>query len=93
MTRTARITEEDKCPRKWCQEAGEHEVHRHYLTSFMTADGRAIGVNVVQSGERPRAVELTMLSRQDPGETVVFQAADAELISKGMRAAVRIARR
>lgn len=93
MIRRARITKKDKCPRKWCQEVGEHEVHRHYLPSFTTADGRAIGVNVVQSGERPRAVELTMLSRQDPRETAVFQVSDAEAIARGMRAAIRIARR
>ena len=68
-------------------------MHRHYLTSLLTADRRVIGVNVVQSGKRPRAVELTMHSRRDPGETVVLQASDAELIAKGMRAAVRLAGR
>ncbi len=92
MTQKRRLVEDDKCHLRWCQEAGAHAVHRQYLTSFLTDEGRAVGVNVVQSGDRPRAVELTMLPRHGMGQTVIFQLTDAEAVAKGMRAGIRLAR-
>ncbi|SEE48840.1 hypothetical protein [Jiangella alba] len=86
---TRSLAQPDRCARKWCEEAGEHEVHRQYLTAFRTTEGRSIGVNVVQVGDQPQAVELTMLPRRGRDLSIVFQVANAEAIARGMRAGAR----
>jgi hypothetical protein len=91
VTRGRRIAVEDECPLKWCNEAGDHHVHRRYLASLMTRDGLVLGVNVVQVDRRPRAVELTIVSLHSPNQIVTLLPTEADAITKGMQAAVRLA--
>lgn len=87
MTRGRRIGVDDECPLKWCNEAGDHDVHRQYLASLTTRDGHAIGVNVVQPGTNPRTVELTIAWRSGPSQIVTLAPGEGDAIAEAMRAA------
>lgn len=93
MTATA-ATGSDECELKWCNEAGEHTVHRQYLTSLLT--GRStwlVGVNVVQAGSDRPHVELTATTRHTSPALVVLHPDEAETVGHALvEAAARATR-
>jgi hypothetical protein len=91
VTRGRRIAVDDECVRRWCNEAGDHHVHRRYLASLLTRGGQLVGVNVVQPDGQARSVELTLVTRSGPNQIVTLLPSEGDTITQAMRAAVRLA--
>ncbi|RIQ21057.1 hypothetical protein [Jiangella rhizosphaerae] len=83
------------CSVKWCDEAGVHTVHRHYVESIPADSGRWIlGVNVVRPHSSTTGVELTTVPRHGRSTVVRLGTHEAELLHEAIREAVeRIQRR
>jgi hypothetical protein len=79
-----------KCPSPWCQEAGQHERHRRYVTSLLVPGG-LIGVNVIES-KGVCVVELTV-TRGESAVVVPMPVAEAGKLSRAVRTAAFIAAR
>lgn len=90
----AAATPSDECELKWCNEAGEHTVHRQYLTSLLTwRTTWLVGVNVVQSGADPHHVELTAAARHTAPAVVALKPDEAEVVGHALvEAAARATR-
>ncbi|SDT70727.1 hypothetical protein [Jiangella sp. DSM 45060] len=87
--------ERENCSVKWCDEAGAHTVHRHYLGSIPADSGRwVLGVNVVRPHSSTTGVELTTVPRHGRSTVVRLGTREAELLHEAIREAVdRIHRR
>lgn len=73
------------CPIAWCNEAGEHPVHRQYIASEQAWHGAwFIGVNVVQAAEQPRSIELTVTTRRGTPAIIPLEPADAASIDQAL---------
>lgn len=79
----------EDCPVKWCDEAGVHTVHRHYLGSIPADSGRwVLGVNVVRPHSSTTGVELTTVPRHGRSTVVRLGTNEAELLHEAIREAV-----
>lgn len=87
-------TGSDECELKWCNEAGEHTVHRLYLTSLLAwRNTWLVGVNVVQARADPAHVELTATTRHTSPAMVALKPDEAEAVGHALiEAAARAAR-
>ncbi|SDU64571.1 hypothetical protein [Jiangella alkaliphila] len=87
-------TSNDECVLKWCNEAGDHDEHRQYVTSLVAWRSTwLIGVNIVQSDGEPLHVELTATTRWSPPATVTLKPDEAEAVAQALlEAATRAVR-
>lgn len=85
---------DDECSVKWCNEAGDHTVHRKYLTSLPIEDRRLLlGVNVVESATG-QEVEMTTVPRQGRPLVISLRSDEAAVIGESLvEAAERVAGR
>ncbi|MBB5791613.1 hypothetical protein [Jiangella mangrovi] len=84
MTATA-ATGSDECELKWCNEAGDHTVHRLYLTSLLTwRNTWLVGINVVQAGADPHHVELTATTRHTAPAVLTLKPDEAEAVGHAL---------
>jgi hypothetical protein len=75
---------EDQCRVKWCDEAGDHDVHRRYLMSIALAGGRLVfGVNVVESSSG-QEVELTTVPRHGRPAVIGLRSGEATAIAESL---------
>jgi hypothetical protein len=90
----AATTPSDECELKWCNEAGDHDVHRLYLTSLFTwRNTWLVGVNVVQARADPLHVELTATTRYTSPALVTLKPDEAEAVGHALiEAAARATR-
>ncbi|TDE13510.1 hypothetical protein [Jiangella asiatica] len=78
-------TEPEECAVKWCNETGEHSVHRLYLTSLCAWRGSwLLGVNTVQANHDTPHVELTASTKQGRPAIVPLDPAEAKTVGRAL---------
>lgn len=90
MTTKHRLKLPDECDLKWCNEAGDHQVHRQYVISLLAQQGCMIGVNVVQPDIAPSVVELTLMPRRAASRVVGLVPNEARAVVRALNAAIRL---
>jgi hypothetical protein len=82
----------DECCIKWCNEAGDHTVHRQYLTSLSVAANRLLlGVNIVESASG-QEIEMTTVPRHGRPVVVALLSDEAAAIGESLvEAAAKVA--
>lgn len=93
MTTRHRLKLADECDLKWCNEAGDHLVHRQYVTSLLNRQGCMVGVNVMQAAEAPSAVEVTLIPRRAASRVLALVPSEARAVVRALNAAIRLADR
>lgn len=88
-------TDRESCGVRWCDEVGDHSVHRLYLESIQAESGRwMLGVNVIRPGGAATAIELTSVPRHGRSTVVRLGTREAELLGEAIGEAIdRIRRR
>jgi hypothetical protein len=82
----------DECRVKWCNEAGDHTVHRQYLASLSVAANRLLlGVNIVESASG-QEIEMTTVPRQGRSMVIALLSDEAAAIGESLvEAAAKVA--
>lgn len=82
-----------ECDVKWCNEVGEHAVHRRYLASLPAWRGAwLIGVNVVQPRGQSLGIELTIVTKRGEPAIIPLEPREAESVARALvEAAARAA--
>lgn len=82
------------CAVKWCNEDGEHAVHRQYVKSLPVWQGAwVVGVNVAQPSCRRLGIEFTATTRRGLPVIIPFEPGEAEHVGRALlRAASRALR-
>lgn len=90
MTTQHRLKLPDECDLKWCNEAGDHQVHRQYVISLLTRDGCMVGINAVQPAEAPSIVEFTLMPRRAATRVVGLVPYETRAVVRALNAAIRL---
>lgn len=89
----ASVASSEVCLRRWCNEAGKHNIHRHYLGSIPVEAGWMLGVNAAKRRTLPRAVEFALMPRRGGSHIVPLTPREADLLAKAFWVAVGFAAR
>ncbi|WP_026876890.1 hypothetical protein [Jiangella gansuensis] len=74
-----------ECKVTWCNEIGDHTVHRLYLTSLVAWRGSwMVGVNTVQANDDTAHVELTASTRRGAVAIVPLDPAEAKSVGRAL---------
>ncbi len=78
-------TANDECVLKWCNEAGDHDEHRQYVTSLaVEGSGSVLGVNLVEPEAGLPRVEMTVVPRYGPSLVVVLKPDEADVVGEAL---------
>lgn len=82
------MREPGPCHVSWCNEDGDHTVHRLYVASLPIWRGAwVVGVNLTQPRRQPLGVELTATSRRGNPVIIPLEPHEAERVGRALNQA------